>query len=142
MRRVLNCRSMAVRLVTLFSLVLVPFLRGQLSNTPMPDFWAADAPVRCIVETNGLIYIGGDFHYVGWPTGGWTVDLTSGARPANYPKIDGRVLAVVDDQSGGWYIGGEFTHIGTNNCSHIAHLLPDGSPDTNWLFGADNTVST
>ncbi|MDB6059236.1 MAG: hypothetical protein JWO95_3080, partial [Verrucomicrobiales bacterium] len=132
----------ALRLLITVAVMLEFCASAQNSNIARPEFWATDAPVRCIIETNGTVYIGGDFHYVGYfGGGGWTVSLSSGVTAATLPKIDGRVLCAVDDLSGGWFVGGEFTHIGTNACSYIAHLLPDGSPDRAWTFGADDAVN-
>src|SRR4051812_28479560 len=100
-RAVLNCPSMAARFLTLLLCVCTALVRGQNSNTARPDFWAADAPVRTIVEANGLLYLGGDFHYLGWNAGGgWSIDTNGVPAPA-LPKIDGRVLTIVDDAAGG-----------------------------------------
>ena len=44
----------------------------------------------------------------------------------------GRVLAVVPDGSGGWFIGGDFDFVQGTLTRGLAHLDPNGSLDTDW----------
>src|SRR5262249_26129930 len=48
--------------------------------------------------------------------------------------------AVVTDGSGGWYVGGDFDSIGTGHYDNIAHIKSDGTIDTAWKGGTNNTV--
>ena len=41
---------------------------------------------------------------------------------------------------GGWYIGGEFTQVGTVARNHIAHILSDGTVEADWNPNASSTV--
>ena len=38
---------------------------SQLSTVPRDDFWITDGEVNALVVTNGLVYLGGNFHAVG-----------------------------------------------------------------------------
>src|ERR1043165_6770752 len=85
------------------------FLFGISMNAQQYDslMWIPDAPVHAIVKNGNNIYLGGDFDYVGKPTG-YAVPLdTNTGLPAiaHFPKIDGPVYAIAPDYKGGWYIG-------------------------------------
>ncbi len=110
---------------------------SQLHGQPAPlsdqKFWMPDGPINAILVTNGTLYIGGDFSYVGPRTGpvGLFDQATGGLLDAP-PRINGIVKATVPDGSGGWFIGGTFTRIGTAAITNVAHLNPDLTPDTGW----------
>jgi trimeric autotransporter adhesin len=111
---------------------------SQLHGQPAPlsdqRFWLTDGPVNAILATNGTVYIGGDFSYVGPRTGPAALfdQATGGLLVSTAPRINGVVKAVVSDGSGGWFIGGTFTRIGTQNITNVAHLNPDLAPDLRW----------
>jgi hypothetical protein len=60
------------------------------------------------------------------------VDAKSGVVDRDFPDVDGGVGAAVADGSGGWYVGGSFTHVGTVVRPGLAHLRRDGSLDSNF----------
>ncbi len=104
-----------------------------------PKFWFPAGPVNAILATNDTVYLGGDFSYVGPHTGPVALfDQAAGALLAAPPRINGTpgvngvVKAVVSDGSGGWFIGGTFTGIGTLAITNLAHLNPDLTPDPGW----------
>ncbi len=104
-----------------------------------------DGPVyaSCYDESNKILYIGGSFTQIG-PRSGCGVPLnTSDGKPSiplpDLPKVEGYVYAVVPDGSGGWYIGGSFTKVGSEPRNNIAHIDSSGNP-TSWDPSADNTV--
>jgi hypothetical protein len=114
-------------------------LRGQPAALSDPKFWFPAGPVNAIVVTNNTIYLGGDFSYVGPRTGPVALfDQAAGGLQAAPPRINGTpgvngvVKAVVPDGSGGWFIGGTFTGIGTLAVTNVAHLKPDLTPDAGW----------
>src|SRR5688572_4609388 len=54
-------------------------LLAQPSSLPRKDFWVPDGPVNAVVETNGIVYIGGLFDYVGRVSEtGMALDLVAG----------------------------------------------------------------
>ena len=62
--------------------------------------------VLAIAPASDTIYIGGSFLYVGPPTGGGVPLDRATAKPVTpYPRIVGRVEAVVADGEGGWFVG-------------------------------------
>lgn len=92
-------------------------------------------------NTSSLIYIGGAFSYVGPNQGGGALLNTStGLRSASFPRVKGYVYTWVDDGSGGWYIGGFFSEVGTVARNNIAHVLSDNTVDASWNPNADNAV--
>ena len=109
-------------------------LHGQPAPLSNQKFWMTDGPVNAILATNDAVYIGGDFSYVGPRTGPAALfdQATGGLLVSAAPQISGVVKAVVSDGSGGWFIGGTFTRIGTANITNVAHLNPDLTPDALW----------
>src|SRR5260370_35813911 len=53
---------------------------------------------------------------------------------------EGLVQAVAPDGSGGWYIGGLFTHVGGVARNNIAHISADRSVDPNFDPDANGGV--
>ena len=108
-------------------------LHGQPAAFPNSQFWLTDGPVNAILATNGVVYIGGDFSYVGPHTGPLVLfDQTTGGLQAVPPPINGTIKTVVSDGAGGWFVGGTFTSIGTTAITDVAHLNRDLTPDTSW----------
>ncbi|HEX5218698.1 MAG TPA: hypothetical protein VFZ59_03960 [Verrucomicrobiae bacterium] len=118
---------------TLFS--ILPLLISIPSHgSPIPEpasqYWVTDGPVNAIAKYNGVLYMGGDFHYVGPVTGGAVLlNATSGVRSNGFPKVSGTVNVIIPDGSGGWYLGGNFGKIGGQVRYCLAHVLSDFSVD-------------
>src|SRR5206468_10403809 len=55
------------------------------------------------------------------------------------PQVAGNVWSVAPDGAGGWYIGGDFTHVAGVRRSRLAHLEADYTLSP-WNPGANNTV--
>ena len=51
-----------------------------------------------------------------------------------FPVVKGTVRTIVPDGSGGWYLGGSFTKVGSYNIIGFAHVFANGSVDTSWNF--------
>jgi hypothetical protein len=60
------------------------------------------------------------------------IDAVSGLPAGAFPKVDGEVHAIAADGTGGWYIGGIFTLVGTAWRNSLAHVLADGTVDPDW----------
>ena len=133
--------AFAASILVLLALVGWPQRAIALSSIPNENTWIANNAVNAIADNGTTIIIGGDFTYVGPHTGhGVPLNATSGSPETPYPKVDGTVYAVIPDGSGGWYIGGAFTQVGTLNRNYIAHIRPDGTVDPVWNPSADDTV--
>ena len=112
--------------------------------------WYTNGNVRAIAARSNTIYIGGDFTYIGPPTGGAAaLNALNGtiARPAlRVTRVSedgeistGVVEAACPDGAGGWYIGGNFTAVGDEAHNNIAHILSDGTV-SNWNPSVDYSV--
>jgi 6-phosphogluconolactonase (cycloisomerase 2 family) len=90
--------------------------------------------VEAITQSGGYAFLGGQFSRAGTPTGGGAdLSQTDGSPNLAFAQPNGPVLAVVPDGSGGWYIGGRFTSVGNQPREGLAHLLPNGSVDPNFV---------
>jgi Domain of unknown function (DUF5122) beta-propeller len=94
-----------------------------------------DGEVRAIAEVGNSIVVGGTFTKVGPGIRGalGQVDVTNGDFVAGLPDIVGAVYSVVEDGGGGRFIAGDFTSVGGQPRTNLAHLLPDGSVDPAFL---------
>ncbi|MBI5773090.1 MAG: hypothetical protein HZA89_05015 [Verrucomicrobia bacterium] len=106
---------------------------GGLNDTPLVNFPMANGTINTMVETNGVMYWGGTFTELGANTNitgraVW-VDGTNGARLAGGPIFDRNVNVIISDNSGGWYVGGEFQNADSRAYVRLAHLLPDRTID-------------
>lgn len=129
--------ALAALIAALLAHAAAPAAAQQLD----PNLWVTDGFVTSAAFANNTLYIGGDFHRVGPPTGGFAVfDSVGGALAVQPPRVSGIVLAMASDGAGGWFIGGDFTHAGGQPRRNLAHVLANGSVDA-WNPGANATVS-
>lgn len=128
------------------------------ATTPssQPDISApvADGPVYAIAHApQGNTFIGGDFGHVG-PRSGSGVALTdtngtldpfwtdngNGLGTPGFPEVaGGEIKAVISDEHGGWYMGGSFTHVGSQPQARLAHIKAGGQLDP-WNPNPNGTV--
>jgi hypothetical protein len=98
------------------------------------------ARVFAIARTGNTIYIGGNFATVGPATGGGVpINLRTATPTPGYPRVAGKVNAVVGDGSGGWYIGGLFAAVGGRPRANLAHITAAGTVDE-WSPNTDGEV--
>jgi hypothetical protein len=115
------------------------------SITATPDqTYVANGVVNAItIAPSGTAFIGGKFTQVGPRTGpGVGIEAIAGAD-AGLPQVSGggqTVHAVLSDGSGGWYIGGDFTHVGGVERHDIAHITAEGTVDPSFDPNADGEV--
>jgi trimeric autotransporter adhesin len=68
-------------------------------------------------------------------------DRESGTRGARWPTVaGGSVSAAIPDGSGGWYIAGEFSHVGGVRRDGLAHIRSDRSVDRKWKPSVDGSA--
>jgi hypothetical protein len=148
----LGARLASVGLVLVVSnLAVVPSASAaDLASRPDRTF-VTNGPVNAVVRAGDTIYIGGRFDRVGPRTGpGVEVGLDgsessgmpeiSGAGPTSLFGAGGSVSAVAPDGSGGWFIGGLFTHVGGVPRTNLAHIRADGSVDPNFAPDVNDAV--
>ncbi len=136
MGKSVNVRPVSVLVVAL--LVVSGARAWAQSDIPRDEMWVTNGSVYAIVRTLDTIYLGGTFTYVGPYTGnGLPISTGTGQPAGTYPKVNGTVAACVPDGSGGWYIGGNFTQVGSFARNCIAHILSNGSVDSTWNPNAE-----
>jgi hypothetical protein len=92
------------------------------ANEPRTDFWTTDGRVNSVLETNGTVYLGGSFSYVGRKTVSAAVFNTLDGARVPFPDINGAVTAVAEDRQGGFFVAGTFTRIGDVPVTNFAHI--------------------
>ncbi len=110
-----------------------PGWRG-LKTTPT-ELWAAggqNTDVRTTVLGNGVLYIGGNFSYVGPKTGSFTkVGLSgTGTVDTTWPTFVGATYAAASDGRGGWYVAGAITSVNGAAVQRVVHVTSSGALDT------------
>ena len=124
---------------------------ASLSDTPDTTY-VTDGPVNAIVRAGDTIYIGGQFSRVGPRTGPGVEVALDGTENSGLPEISGAgptlaggattgLRAVVSDASGGWYVGGLFTHVGGVARTNLAHIRSDHSVDPSFNPSFDGGVN-
>jgi len=101
------------------------------SSTPKATY-VTNGAVDAIVDTGTVTYIGGQFTEVGPRTGPGVGISASTGNDLGLAQVSGggnTVDAVAPDGSGGFYIGGDFTHVGGLARRNIAHIRSDGTVD-------------
>src|SRR5262249_5857549 len=84
--------------------------------------------VTAFVRTGNTIYVGGYFTQIYPNTGSASVlDAARGLPSTPFPRTNGVVYAAVPDGSGGWFMGGTFTTVGSVTRNRLAHILADGT---------------
>ncbi|HVM48036.1 MAG TPA: hypothetical protein VMU04_08415 [Candidatus Acidoferrum sp.] len=127
-------------LIVAFCLAAAP-VHGQPARTDDRRFWMPDGPINAILPVSNTVYIAGDFTYLGPRTGPAALfDSSTGNLLAVPPRISNTLKAVVPDGAGGWFIGGNFTNIGTMVITNVAHLNSDLSLDTHWNARMISTI--
>jgi RHS repeat-associated protein len=153
-----------VVLALLVGLVAFPAGAGaeDYTSTPAPT-WVADGgdgntpEIRAVAQSGSHVYVGGDFRFFGPRTGSLaSISRADASYDATFPEVAGNdfsgpappsslsasVRAIASDGSGGWFIGGDFSHVGGQSRQRLAHVLADGSVDNAWNPGADGPVRT
>src|SRR5215813_12284373 len=98
--------------------------------TQQPGLWVTTGPLRASLLVGSTLFIGGDFTYEGPATGhAVSLDPSTGAARAPFPRIGGTVTAIVSDGAGGWFVGGTLTTAGGLSLGDLVHIRSDGSVD-------------
>lgn len=108
---------------------------GAVSSIPQTGNGAivVDGAVNAVVTVGSTVILGGAFTHAGPYTGDFASVPVGGGTPTSLPVVDGTVHAVVPDGSGGWYVGGSFTSVGTSSISNLVHITSGGAVDTSWV---------
>jgi hypothetical protein len=117
---------------------------GAISVVPQTGSGAivVDGAVNAVVTMGSSTYLGGSFTHAGQYTGGFASVPVGGGTPTSLPPVNGTVNAIVPDGSGGWYVGGSFSSVGSTSISNLVHITSGGSVDTSWTPSPDQQVDT
>lgn len=137
--------NMCKKLIFIFVLSLFWSNCAQADFASVPDenFPAINGVVRAttLSEDGSVLYVGGDFTYVSPDNGGGAVfDLNSGDYISGFPIVNGLIRKTISDGSGGWYIGGDFSVVGTYSRYGLVHIKADKSVDADWDPMLNGTV--
>jgi beta-propeller uncharacterized protein DUF5122 len=95
--------------------------------------WVPDGEVKAVALAGSTAYIGGNFSRIAPYTGSSArFDASTAQLKAPWPEVNGVVNAIVSDNAGGWYLGGDFTSVGGVPRTDLAHVLGDGTLDPGW----------
>ncbi|MES2779827.1 MAG: T9SS type A sorting domain-containing protein [Bacteroidota bacterium] len=121
----------------LFCCCLVAIFSIQLTNAQTDDLPETNGEIKSSIldSVAKKLYIGGAFSRIGnIGSFGAPVDTGTGLLPNKWPAFQGNVInAAIPDDSGGWYVGGDFDKVGTSYINNLVHVLADGSIDTNFI---------
>jgi hypothetical protein len=115
---------------------------GLATSTPKQAY-VTNGGVTSVADTGTVTYIGGSFTQVGPRTGpSAAISATTGNVIAGDEVSGGEntVYAVVVDGSGGYFVGGDFTHVGGLARHDLAHILPNGAVDPTFDPEPNNDV--
>jgi hypothetical protein len=136
-----RARRWATGLAALYLLTGLAAVNAPASADPAAvpaESWVTNGTVHAVRQVGNRIYVGGEFTQAGPNTGfGVALDPSSGVWSPAFPKINGTVLVAVPDGSGGFYIGGDFTRVGTRSRHNGARIIPGPTPGT-WDVGGWN----
>jgi hypothetical protein len=129
-------------------------LNIPLSKTPTPTYGTEHLPspsqfsarVWATTSYANTAYVGGEFTSLAPTTAGaGALDGQTGAPQPGFPKVDsGQVNTATSDGRGGWFVGGSFPTLNNVQVNGLAHILADGSLDSNFtpaLVGPQNQPS-
>ncbi|MCA8917522.1 MAG: putative Ig domain-containing protein [Planctomycetes bacterium] len=95
-----------------------------------------DSDVTAVLESGGSLYAGGGFEYIGSATGSAVlVNQTTGTITTGFPRVEGNLLAVIPDGTGGWYLGGSFSQVAGTARAGVARITAALALDA--TFSAD-----
>jgi hypothetical protein len=136
-------RLAAVAVMGTLLLWSAPAASAAISSLPDPNV-VTNGSVDAVARTATTIYLAGGFSQIG-PRIGSFVALSSAGGEADLamPQVSGGhdlVFAIAPDGSGGFYIGGDFTHVGGIARNDLAHILANRTVDPTWDPNANAPV--
>ena len=142
---------MTTKTIAALTVALTLSVCGTTASPAAADLAAGsfvlDGSVNAIAHdsSDATTYVGGSFTQALPQTGSGLIVPTTGTGTPDtgaFAHVAGHIVAVVADGSGGWYIGGTFTTVGTAARSNLAHIKADGAVDSTWNPSPNGYVTT
>ena len=110
------------------------------TGTVVPGL-GTNSTVRTLLADGPTLYVGGNHTQAGISVNNCFLLGTASDTPApNWPAINGTVSATVSDGSGGWYVGGSFSSVGTLPRRNLVRILADNTVDPGFAPDPNSTV--
>jgi len=121
-----------------------PFLAQLDPTAGLATTWdlAPNSDVHALANIGNTLYVGGyhansiTSYSVPYLT---TLTATNAVNPS-FPATNGTVAALLADGAGGWYVGGNFSQIGSQSIGYLAHVLSSFAIDTTFQSSANGQV--
>ncbi|HVY31342.1 MAG TPA: hypothetical protein VHB79_32540 [Polyangiaceae bacterium] len=111
-----------------------------------PDRTAvAVGTVQAITHADNRVFFGGSrLSSIAQRSGSAVpLSLSEGSRLDDFVELQGGATrAIVDDGSGGWFVGGNFRRAGSTAVRGLVHILPDGQNDSKFRFSVTGSTAT
>ena len=122
-----------------------PFGHGSVTSqikTPI----CTDGVVSTSLVSAPRLYIGGLFTQIGPCSGGaFPIDISSGLKHNSFDwskiGIVGAVNSIISDGAGGWYLGGDFTTVGSTTRNYLVKITSSYTVDTSFNANLDGSVT-
>ncbi|GAB4402797.1 MAG: hypothetical protein OHK0039_01260 [Bacteroidia bacterium] len=97
--------------------------------------------VYTLLRSGDTTFVGGSFSEAGYYSNRLALIGPGKELPdQDFPMANSDIYAIVDDGSGGWYVGGSFSQIADQQIRYLAHILPDKTVDPNFNPNPNSTV--
>lgn len=130
--------------LSLVTLIGSPFfVFAGTSNTPEADFFQVNGLVYSLVHdaATNTLYVGGNFTKVFQYSGSASlISQSDGSRNLASLKVNGSVKKIISDGVGGYCLAGEFTKIGSDSITNLAHINSDNTLDTDFTPNPDGPI--
>lgn len=129
---------MKIRCISALFIVFITSIHGQWLDKKM---WVVDGGIKSFIQVGNDIYAGGGFNRSGTNiSGAAALDTSSFIANPDFPKILGTVNFVGSDDAGGYYLGGEFSHVDGYPIKNFAHIFADGTLDETYQPNFNSTI--
>ena len=134
---------MKKKILLLLAITLLYTVKSGIAQVTDNSLLVTNGAVSSIVTNGNISYLGGAFTQIGPATGsGAMYDANTGVRNSKFPKVCGTVNTIISDGKGGWYIGGNFSEVGGQPRTNLAHITNKLVVDGFWTPNPNGIVHT